>query len=131
VIAIDTNVVVRIVAADDRVQLAKALRLISEHAVYVGPTVLLECEWVLKSAYMLDRPAIERSLRAFVGLANVHTYDDVGVTKALDLFAAGVDLADALHLGLTGTSEVFATFDSALRKRGSRHQDAIKIISPD
>ena len=130
-IAIDTNIVVRIVAADDRAQLAKALRLIEGNAVYLGPTVLLECEWVLKSAYKLDRAAIERSLRGIVGLANVHTYDDAAVTKALDLFAAGVDFGDAMHLGLTGSAEVFVTFDASLRKRGSRLQDSIKLIAPD
>jgi predicted nucleic-acid-binding protein len=131
VIAVDTNVVVRIVVADDRDQLAKALRLVERNDVYISPTVLLECEWVLRSAYDLDRRSVERSLRAIVSLEHVHTHDPEAVARALDLFASGLDFADAMHLCLAVGSDAFATFDAALRKRAGRLADVIQIVSPN
>jgi len=63
VIAIDTNVLVRLVVADDPQQAALARRLI-EDAVgegatcYVSTPVLCELEWVLVSRYRVPRTEI-------------------------------------------------------------------------
>jgi predicted nucleic-acid-binding protein len=130
VIAVDTNIIVRIVVADDRDQLAKARRLLERNDVFVGTTVLLECEWVLRSAYKLDRASIERSLRGIVSLDNVHTHDPEAVAKALELFASGVDFADALHLSLAVGSDAFATFDATLRKKAARLPGMIEVVGP-
>lgn len=50
-IAIDANIVVRYLTGDHSVQLAKAHALIDAETVFVSVTVMLESEWVLRSAY--------------------------------------------------------------------------------
>ena len=50
-IAIDANVVVRLLVDDDHGQFRRARRLLAASPVFVANTVLLECEWVLRSVY--------------------------------------------------------------------------------
>ncbi|MGZ5007097.1 MAG: PIN domain-containing protein [Methylobacter sp.] len=55
-IAVDTNILVRYVVNDDLVQAQQAKALLkSASAVFIAKTTLLECEWVLRSAYKLPR----------------------------------------------------------------------------
>ncbi len=48
-IALDSNVIIRLLVADDAVQGERARKLISENEVLIATTVLLECEWVLRT----------------------------------------------------------------------------------
>jgi predicted nucleic-acid-binding protein len=51
-VAVDTNILVRILAADDAVQLAAALRLLTAAELIALPTVALaETVWVLRSRF--------------------------------------------------------------------------------
>ncbi len=110
-IAIDTNIVVRYLTGDHPDQSARARALVDTGPVFVPVTVLLEAEWVLRNAYGQRAPDVARALRAFGGLPGV-TYDDaLIVAEALDRAERGMDFADALHLGKSGGSEKFATFD--------------------
>lgn len=110
-IAIDTNVVVRYLTGDHPEQSARARMLIDTREVFVPVTVILEAEWVLRSAYGFRAPDIVRALRAFGGLPNV-TIGDVGVVaEALDHAEKGMDFADALHLAGSTQSEKLVTFD--------------------
>ena len=49
-LAVDTNVVLRILLNDDTTQADIARRLVASHDIWVPLTVLLEAEWVLRSA---------------------------------------------------------------------------------
>lgn len=49
-IAIDTNVLVRLLVADDPAQSSRARALLETQDVWIGPTVLLEAAWVLDAA---------------------------------------------------------------------------------
>ena len=49
--AIDTNVIVRFLTADDLAQAAVARRAIEAGDIFIPTTVLLETEWVLRSGY--------------------------------------------------------------------------------
>lgn len=53
--ALDTNVVVRFLVNDDDQQAQRARALIAAGNVHIPPTVLLETEWVLRSAYLSCR----------------------------------------------------------------------------
>ena len=53
-IAIDTNVVVRLLTGDDQAQYEKVLALFNSHDVFIPISVILECEWVLRYAYSFD-----------------------------------------------------------------------------
>jgi predicted nucleic acid-binding protein len=119
-VAIDANVVVRLLTGDDPDQAARARRLIEAEEVFVATTVLLETEWVLRSAYGFGRAAVVEALRAFAGLPQVRIEDPGRLAEALDRAAAGFDFADALHLATPQAAQGFATFDARLIRAAQR-----------
>lgn len=115
-LAIDTNLVVRYLTGDHPDQSARARALVDGRAVFVAVTVVLEIEWVLRSAYGYRPAEVARALRAFGGLSTV-TIEDAGlVAEALDHAEQGMDFADALHLGKSRHCEGFVTFDQKFLK---------------
>ena len=119
-IAIDTNVLVRLVVDDDPDQTRRARKLFRGGDVLVTATVLLESAWVLSGAYGRSRQQVSASLRGVLGLDGVATDSPAAVAQALDWFDAGLDFADALHLAGAWAAGAFATFDERLiRKAGS------------
>lgn len=119
-IAIDTNVLVRLVVADDPDQTRRARKLFRRGGVLVTTTVLLEAAWVLSSAYERDRSRVSAALRGVLGLDGVTCDAPAVVAQALEWFDAGVDLADALHVASTAHASRFATFDRRLVQRARR-----------
>jgi predicted nucleic-acid-binding protein len=115
-LAIDTNLVVRYLTGDHPEQSLRARAIIDGEAVFVPVTVLLEVEWVLRSAYDHRATEVISALRAFAGLNAVSIEDAETVATALDLAAMGTDFADALHIGRSGHCERFLTFDRRLVK---------------
>lgn len=115
-LAIDTNLVVRYLTNDHPEQSPGSRRLIDGQAVFVAVTVILEAEWVLRSAYGYGQAEVVRALRAFGGLSTVEMEEAALVSSALDLAEAGMDFADALHLGKSAHCSGFATFDRKLIK---------------
>lgn len=110
-LAIDTNLVVRYLTGDHPEQSARARAIIDGEAVFVAVTVVLEAEWVLRSAYGFQPADVTRALKAFGGLPTVTIEDAALVSAALDLAENGMDFADALHLVLSGHCDSFVTFD--------------------
>lgn len=110
-LAIDTNLIVRYLTGDHPGQSARARALIDGRPVFASVTVMLEVEWVLRSAYGYRPVDIARALRAFAGLPTVAIEDEAIVAASLDLAEKGMDFADALHLGRSAHCEGFATFD--------------------
>lgn len=121
-IALDTNVIVRIVTADDPGQLAVALEVFRSGELWVCKTVLLETEWVLRYTYELPRAAILEALRRLVGYRNLQVEDRAAVLQAVSLFESGLDFADALHLASSADARRFVTFDGTLAKRAKKAQ---------
>lgn len=113
-IALDTNVIVRVVTGDDPEQLAAALAVMSAPELYISKTVILETAWVLSFTYRLDRSAVGRALTAVVGYPNVTVEGRIAVLQALTWHANGLDFADALHLASARDAVAFATFDRKL-----------------
>lgn len=116
-IAVDTNVLVRLVVGDDPDQARRARRLFERGDVLVTVTVLLESAWVLASAYRLEPRRISAALRGVLGLEGVVTDSPAAIAKALDWYDAGLELADALHVAGAARAESFATFDERLVRR--------------
>jgi predicted nucleic-acid-binding protein len=110
-LAIDANLVVRYLTGDHPRQSAKAKAVIDREEVFVGTTVMLEAEWVLRSAYGFDAKHVSKALRGFGGLSNVVLEDSGLVAFALDRMDDGMDFADALHLGRAASCDAFLTFD--------------------
>jgi predicted nucleic-acid-binding protein len=117
VIAVDTNVLVRLLTADDPAQTARAAALFEREAVLIPKTVLLETEWVLRYSYRLDATAVRTGFVRLFGLPRVTVEDESAVAEALALYERGVDFADALHLASAQGASAFATFDARLKKR--------------
>ena len=119
-LAVDTNLVVRYLTGDHPEQSAKAKAVIDETDVFVGTTVLLETEWVLRSAYGFPASQLAEALRAFAGLPRITLEAPGAVAVALDWMAAGMDFADALHLAAAEGCDAFVTFDRRLGTLGRR-----------
>ena len=119
-LAIDTNVIVRYLTGDHPEQSLQARVLIDHHDVFVGTTVLLETEWVLRSAYGYRPSQVGEALRAFAGLPRVSLEDPVLAATALAWMAKGMDFADALHLAKAEGCTAFVSFDRRLAKTAKR-----------
>ncbi|PST21738.1 type II toxin-antitoxin system VapC family toxin [Mesorhizobium plurifarium] len=109
--AIDTNLIVRYLTGDHPEQSPQARTVVDGGQVFVPVTVVLEVEWVLRSAYGYRPEDVARALRAFGGLPTVTVEEASIVAEALDLAEKGVDFADALHLGKSMHCEGFVSFD--------------------
>lgn len=127
--AIDTNILVRFLTGDDRAQSAKARAVVAAGDVFVATTVLLEAEWVLRSAYDFSAQAIATALRAFAGLPGVTLEDPDLLALALGLVDEGLDFADALHLCRARDCESFVTFDRKLIK-AARGRGPVEAKAP-
>ncbi|HEV3111409.1 MAG TPA: type II toxin-antitoxin system VapC family toxin [Candidatus Binataceae bacterium] len=88
-IAVDTNVLVRIIINDDARQAALAPDLLNQREVFISKTVLLETEWVLRSAYKFGPSAVREALRRFLDRSNVEIEDEATVRQRLGLESAG------------------------------------------
>lgn len=126
-LAVDTNVIVRIVTNDDPEQARRAVALFERERIFIAKTVLLEVEWVLRFSYQLPREVIAPTLRKVIGLPPVAVEDPDEVFIALDGYEQGLDFADALHLASSGSADGFATFDQKRVKRAGTLQ-AIEMI---
>jgi predicted nucleic-acid-binding protein len=122
-LAVDTNVVVRYLVRDDEAQSARAGEIIAGGGVFVSVTVILECEWVLRSLYGFALPEVVRALKGFCGTPGVSVGNAPAVYRALDLAALGLDFADALHLAQAGECEAFLTFDKRLARKAKGFVD--------
>ena len=115
-LAIDTNVIVRLLVRHDDEQLRRAKALLASSEVFVANTVMLECEWVLRSAYKFDAASFVKGFRSFAGLANVKPEDPQLAAAALEWHEQGMDFADAMHLGRAAGCEAFVSFDKGLAR---------------
>jgi predicted nucleic-acid-binding protein len=116
VIAIDTNVLVRLLTADDPAQYKASSRLFATEQIFIPDTVVLETEWVLRDAYELEPAEIRATLRAVMGLPNVTLVNARRAALALDWTEQGLDFADAFHLVSSQEQEALKTYDKAFIK---------------
>lgn len=119
-IAVDTNVLVRLLTGDDRKQEAAARSLFAAGPIWIAKTVLLETGWVLRSLYGFDEDAIRDALTKLLGLKNVYAEDEASVAAALALSAHGIELADAIHLSSRPPGSTFVSFDRSFVRRARR-----------
>jgi predicted nucleic-acid-binding protein len=110
-LAIDTNLIVRLLVRDDATQSAKAHALIESTDVFVSSTVVLETAWVLRRAYGYSNEQLGNALTAFGGLPRVTLEDPLAVVRAVAWMKAGLDFADALHLAKAQACDGFVSFD--------------------
>ena len=115
-IALDTDVLARYyVASSDaptRQQSIAAQRLLeSGKALFVGKTVVLELEWVLRGYYKSPPQDVLAVLAHLLGMPNLQVEDRVAVELATAALGDGFDFADALHHAAYRQCQQVATFD--------------------
>ena len=116
-IAVDTNVVVRLLTGDDARQAARASALFRTEDIWLSKTVILETEWVLRSLYRFHGAQVSAAMLALTSLPAVRVEDPAALSRALEWTSLGMDFADALHLASRGASAKFVSFDEKLVKR--------------
>ena len=129
-IAVDTNVVVRLLVRDDELQYRRSVELFQRDIeIFISNTVVLETEWVLRFAYSLKPSGICQGFRYLFGLPNVQLSDPHALSVALQWHESGLDFADALHLALARHCQMLYTFDKKFEKR-SRGLSACQVLLP-
>ena len=119
-IALDTNLLARLLLRDDAAQHARVKALLQTDRVFTAPvTVFLELVWVLE-ANDCTPTEIERGLNLLLGLGNFKPPQVDAVRGALRSYAQGMDFADALHLALSASDDAFMTFDKAFARRAAK-----------
>ena len=119
-IALDTNLLARLLLRDDKRQHARVLQLLASKQDFSAPvTAMLELVWVLEvSGCSTDD--IVRGLNLLLGLPNFKPQQADALRQALLGYAQGLDFADALHLALSHGSQELATFDKAFARKAGK-----------
>jgi len=130
-IALDTNILARLVTNDDPVQARQSAALIDTgNALFVPLTVMLELEWVLRGAYALGKPEILRSFEALLSVRNINFERQADIQLALQYYQLGFDFADALHHAGTIGCKALATFDQKFKKLATKAKLKPPVIAP-
>lgn len=123
-IALDTNVLIRYLAQDDKRQAAIATRLIEKtlsvtNRGFVSLVALLETVWVMEWAYGADAASIADIVSDLLDSASLDVQDSASVRDALVRFSSGgVDLHDCLIVSLGARRAArTVTFDVKPSKR--------------
>lgn len=127
--AIDTNVVVRFLTGDDSRQSEAARAALEAGDIFVPITVVLESEWVLRSAYGYSSPSIAIGLRNLAGLPGVTVESPSRLAQALEWLIEGMDFADALHLAQADGCDAFLSFDRKLANL-ARNRSSVPVVAP-
>jgi len=117
--AIDTNVLVRLITADDPGQTVRAEEFVQKGA-WVPHLVLAEATWVLGSVYEKTPGEIAAAVEMLLNHENLTVQDSEVVWAALDKFrikpAVGFSDYLVLEISRKGGHLPLGTFDRALAK---------------
>lgn len=122
-IALDTNILVRLIARDDPGQARAVDALLStpDETFFLPDIVLAELAWVLARSYGFTRAEIMGVLAAILDRLDVVFEDEERIRAAVRRYSQGLDLADGLILeraraaGCSG----LASFDEAFLRQGA------------
>lgn len=119
-IALDTNLLARLLLQDHAAQYKKVKTLFETRQIFTAPlTVMLELVWVLESRD-INAAQIAIGLTALINLPNFKPERVDTLRDALRSYKSGMGFADALHLSLSGGKEKFMTFDKAFAKQAKK-----------
>ncbi len=116
--ALDTNVLVRYLVADDRKQFHVAKSFIEEsilqEVLFVPVSVSVELEWVLRSLYELDKAMVLTTFNRLLETREIEFQEESSIEVALSLYAENnTEFADCLHIASAYSKErsPLMTFD--------------------
>lgn len=117
--AVDTNVLVRLVARDDPKQVSAAESFVARGA-WVSHVVLVEAVWVLTSVYELEARAIATAVEMLLNHRDLTIQDADAIVAALEQYRArpSASFSDCLVLELARKAGhlPLGTFDRDLGK---------------
>ncbi|HWZ42541.1 MAG TPA: type II toxin-antitoxin system VapC family toxin [Candidatus Saccharimonadales bacterium] len=118
--AVDTNVLVRLLVADDPAQTGRATAFLeARRPLWVSTVVLVETVWVLTTVYHWSKAQIMAMLKMAANSRDFTFQAVQTVNAALELYAScKADFSDCLALELARAEGhlPFATFDKATAK---------------
>ena len=117
--AVDTNVLVRLIARDDPVQVASAETFVTPGA-WVSLLALAETVWVLESVYGLDRQRVVTVIGMLLEHDRMTLQDEDAVRRALSAFeqagAAGFSDCLTIEVARKAGHLPLRTFDKAMAR---------------
>ena len=129
-IAVDTNLIVRLVVMDDDRHFELARSTFEKQPVYVSTIALLVTVWVLTRRYGFSRDAVLEALGAVFAVGSVTLENETHTKWALDRYSRGADLGDMLLLVASREHEAFVTFDKQIAQRaGPETPVQIQLLS--
>lgn len=121
--ALDTNVLVRYLVADDKKQFEIAKEYIedaaSHEALFIPVSVCVELEWVLRSLYELNKAMIIDTFNRLLEAREIEFQDESAIEITLSLYSDNnADFADCLHIASAQTENhcPLVTFDKKASK---------------
>lgn len=121
--AFDTNVVVRVLVKDDHEQTPQAEQTwrsaLASGGIFLPLVVVVECTWVLRSAYGLDRTATASMIDRLTAVDGVQVESLGLVLRALERFREGpADFADyvILEAATSNGAALLRSFDRRLQR---------------
>lgn len=126
--AVDTNIIIRRITRDDPVQTPLADQIIASGPILLATTVLMECEWVLRSRYGYPRALIASALSRFLDVETIVAADPAGFQWAIERYADGADFADMLHLVTTREASAFVTFDGNIARFAKAGDQVVETV---
>jgi predicted nucleic-acid-binding protein len=127
VIAVDTNIIIRLAMRDDETQYQKVMALLKEHQFFISRTVQLETEWVLRSRYNRAVFEISDFFALLLQKNQIICENEQALMNAIYCYQLGADFADALHL--TNTQNMtFYTFDERFCKKAIQEGFVSQVI---
>lgn len=118
--ALDTNVLVRLLLADDAKQLEQVQTLLLQKQMFTAPvSVMLELVWVLEGRDF-EAVQIGAAFDRLLALPNFKPANLAELRQALAWYGKGMDFADAMHLALSEQAKQLLTFDKAFIKIAKR-----------
>lgn len=120
-LGLDTNVIARIVLADDPKQTQAALNRLAQaqqagETVMLGLPTLLELEWVLRSRAKLSKPQVLRVFKRLLETKDLHIEGEQVLEQALVAWEnANADFAECLFCAsyMRSGCRSMLTFDKA------------------
>ncbi len=130
-VAFDTNVLLRLLVADDPAQLAIAQRFLSQASTIALPLIALcEAVWALTQVYGLSKRETADLIAGFLSDERVRA-DWATVEIGLAQLRAGGDFADAV-IGIEGQrlgADTLATFDKGAAKLLGRRGVPVTLLA--
>jgi predicted nucleic acid-binding protein len=129
-IAVDTNVFLRLIVDDSPEMTDLATRLLVRDGIYLARTVLLETHWVLTSRMGFTEAKATSLIAQTMGHEAIKVEGGNMTLSGIAAALNGLDFEDALHVCSTPDQMAFATFDKKLKSRAAKMAFPISVVYP-